>query len=153
VEFAIARNPDKSSSLPYLVRIPLDPPVVLKVKDTWPRTNKIYCHPSTDWPVDPEIVERVDVRSCRRRGAAIDLVLDRSRENRSQFVYAKARGREVIFWQSARTNRKARPNVSIPTARASGRALNIIVDDRERYAWKFTNQQANTVKRRLHIGD
>ena len=53
----------------------------------------------------------------------------------------------------ARTNRKARPNVSIPTARATGRALDIIVDDRGRYAWKFTNQQANTVKRRLPIGD
>ena len=60
------------------------------------------------------------VRSCVRRGAAIDLVLDRGRENRSQFVFTRARGREVIFWQSARTDRQARPNVAVPTRRAAG---------------------------------
>ena len=43
-----------------------------------------------------EIVERVPVRSCRRRGAAIDLVLDRARENRSQIVYTTGRGREMV---------------------------------------------------------
>jgi hypothetical protein len=40
------------------------------------------------------------LRSCVRRGAAIDLVLDRARENRSQLVFTTARGREVVFWQS-----------------------------------------------------
>jgi hypothetical protein len=99
--------------------------VVLKVRDTWPRTAKVYCHPSSDWP-EPEIVERVPVRSCVRRGAAIDLVLDRGRENRSQFVFARARGRKVIFWQSARTARQARPNVALPTQRASGQVLEIV---------------------------
>ncbi len=150
----IARNPDDESSLPYLVRVPLPSgPVVLKVKDVWPRTAKIYCHPSTDWPADPDIVERVGVRQCRRRGAAIDLVLDRSRENRSQFVFTRARGRDVVFWQSARTNRKARPNVTVPTARASGRRLEIIVDSHERYPWNFAAQQASTVRRKLGAGD
>ena len=37
-------------------------------------------------PEEPEIVERTPVRSCVRRGAAIDLVLDRGRENRSQVL-------------------------------------------------------------------
>jgi len=153
-EFVIARNPDDESSLAYLVRLPLaSGPVVLKVKDVWPRTAKIYCHPSTDWPADPEIVERVAVRQCRRRGAAIDLVLDRSRENRSQFVFTRARGRDVVFWQSARTNRKARPNVTVPRARAAGRQLEIIVDSHERYAWNFAAQQATTVRRKLTAGD
>ena len=62
---------------------------------------------------------------------------DRSRENRSQFVFAKARGRDVIFWQSARTSRQARPNVAVPTARAAGLQLEIIVDSHERYPWTF----------------
>ncbi len=35
------------------------------------------------WPDDPEIIERIPIRSCQRRGVAIDLVLDRPRENRS----------------------------------------------------------------------
>ena len=88
-----------------------------------------------------------------RRGAAIDLVLDRGRENRSQFVFTKARGRDMIFWQSARTARQARPNVSIPTQRASGQVLEIVVDSHERYAWNFAGQQATTVKRALPAGD
>lgn len=150
----IARNPDPASSLPYLVRLPLGPQgVALKVRDTWPRTAKIYCHRADDWPDDLEIVERVAVRSCVRRGAAIDLVLDRARENRSQFVFTMARGREVIFWQSARTAKQARPNVAVPTARASGQVLEIVVDSHERYAWTFDRQQATTVRRALPAGD
>jgi hypothetical protein len=154
-EFVVAHNPDSGSSLPFLVRLPLrSGPVVLKVRDTWPRTSKVYCHPSEDWPADPAIVERVPVRSCVRRGAAIDLVLDRGRENRSQFVFTRARGRQVVFWQSARTRRQARPNVSLPTARAAGvQDLEIIVDTHERYAWTFSHQQATTVARALPAGD
>lgn len=156
VEFVIARNPDPASSLPYLVCLPVaSGPVVLKVKETWPRTAKVFCHPATEWPdvEDLEIVERVRVTSCVRRGVAIDLVLDRARENRSQFVFTKARGRDVVFWQSARTRKQARPNVAVPTARASGRHLDIVVDTRERYAWKFSDQQATTLKRALPVGD
>jgi hypothetical protein len=153
-DFVVARNPDGGSTLPYLVRLPLtESGIVLKVRDTWPRTAKIYCHPSTDWPVDPEVVERVPVRSCVRRGAAIDLVLDRARENRSQFVFTRARGREVIFWQSARTARQARPNVVVPTMRASGQVLEILVDSHERYPWKFSSQQALTRRQSLVAGD
>ena len=153
-DFLIARNPDEDSTLPYLVRLPLrSGGVVLKVRETWPRTTKVYCHPSKDWPDEPDIVERVRVRSCVRRGAAIDLVLDRGRENRSQFVFARARGRDVIFWQSARTTRQARPNVAVPTTRASGQVLEILVDSHERYGWRFTAQQATTRRQALPAGD
>lgn len=154
VEFVIARNPDTASTLPYLVRLPLGREgVVLKVRDTWPRTAKVYCHRADGWSDDVEILDRVRVRSCVRRGAAIDLVLDRGRENRSQFVFAMARGREVIFWQSARTAKQARPAVNVPTARASGRVLDIVVDSHERYPWTFSAQQATTRRRALAAGD
>ncbi len=153
-DFLIAANPDEGSSLPYLVRLPLGPAgIVLKVRDTWPRTAKVYAHRAEGWPPDATIVERVPVRSCRRRGAAIDLVLDRGRENRSQFVFTRARGREMIFWQSARTAKQARPNVSLPTARASGRVLEILVDSHERYAWDFAGQQATIRRTGLVAGD
>jgi len=153
-EFVVARNPEDGSSLPYLVRLPLpDGAVVLKVRDVWPRTAKVYCHRALEWPDDPEIVERVPVRDCRRRGAAVDLVLARARENRSQFVFTKARGRDVIFWQSARTTRQARPNVAVPTARAAGRQLDILVDVHERYPWTFGHQQATTRRANLAAGD
>lgn len=154
-DFLIARNTEEESTLPYLVRIPLGRNgIALKVKEMWPRTNKVYCHPA-GWPDDAEILERLPVRSCVRRGAAIDLVLDRTRESRSQFVMTRIRGgREAIFWQSARTTKMARPGVSVPTARASGiRDMTVIVDSHERYAWKFSDQQATVEKRRLGAGD
>jgi hypothetical protein len=154
VEFIVARNPDPDSSLPYLVRVPLGSQgVALKVRDTWPRTAKVYCHRADDWPDDLEVLERVPVRSCIRRGAAIDLVLDRGRENRSQFVFAHARGREVIFWQTARTAKQARPAVSVPSARAAGQVLELVVDSHERYPWTFSRQQAHTRRQALPAGD
>lgn len=154
-DFLIARNAEEESTLPYLVRIPLGRNgIVLKAKEMWPRTNKVYCHPAA-WPEDAQIIERLPVRSCVRRGAAIDLVLDRTRESRSQFVMTRVRGgREAIFWQSARTTKMARPGVSVPTARASGiRDMTVFVDSHERYAWKFSDQQVQVAKRRLDVGD
>jgi hypothetical protein len=153
-DLVIARNPEPDSSLPYLVRIPLgEHGIVVKARETWPRTTKIYCHRAEAWPDQAEIVERLPVRSISRRGAAIDLVLTRGRESRSQFVITRARGREMIFWQSARTSKQARPNVSLPTARAGGQVLDIVVDAHERYAYGFTHQQATTRKAPLRAGD
>jgi hypothetical protein len=153
--FRIARNPDADSTLPYVVEIPLaSGPLILKVKDTWPRTAKIYCHEVPAWPHDAELLEEVAVRSCVRRGVAVDLVLDRARENRSQFVFTTLRGgRPGVFWQSARTTRKTRPGLRLPTARSAAGALEIVVDTRERYAWKFSQQQATTTRRALPVGD
>jgi hypothetical protein len=68
----------------------------------------------------PELVEQVPVRSCVRRGAAIDPVLDRGREARSQLSLTTARGREVVFWQPAQTRKQARPAVRTPSRRPAG---------------------------------
>ncbi len=155
-DFVVARNPDPESTLPYLLRVPLGRDgVVLKARDTWPRTAKVYCHRAPEWPEGADIVERVGVRSCERRGAAIDLVLDRGRESRSQFVLTRVRGgRQVIFWQTARTAKQARPNVTLPTSRASGMAeLEILVDSHERHAYGFGRQQVATSRRGLPVGD
>ena len=59
----------------------------------------------------------------------------------------------MVFWQSARTSKQARPGVRVPTARASGYELEVMVNTRERYAWKFAEQQATTTKRALPVGD
>jgi len=142
--FAVVRNPEADSSLPFLVRIPLDDgDLILKTRDSWPRTAKVYCHRAEDWPPDAAIIEEVPVRSCARRGVAVDLILDRSRENRSQFVFTKLAGRrEGIFWQSARTTRKARPAYRMPTGRPAGLDdLHILIDTRERYPHRFARQQ------------
>lgn len=156
MELLIARNPDPESTLPYLMRLPLGEGLVFRTKDTWPRTNAVYCHPvpALEWPEEPEIVERVRLRACARRGAAIDVVADRGREQRSQLVFTNARGREMVFWQSPRTRKQARPDVRVPTARAAGIAdLEILVDAHEKYPYTFAGQKARTVRRGLPCGD
>ncbi len=154
-DFLVARNPDDASTLPYLIRVPLPGrAVVLKAKDAWPRTAKVYCHRAESWPADAEILERVPTRVCQRRGAAIDLVLDRARENRSQLVFTHVRGREAIFWQSPRTAKQARPSVMTPKARAAGLARwTVLVDTRERYGYRFAGQQVDVARRALPVGD
>ena len=159
--FAVARNPDPASKLPFLLRLPLPGgPLVLKAKAPWPRTSAVYCHPADgEWPDPPEaadLVEEVPVRVCERRGAAIDLVLDRAREQRSQLVFTRARGRDVIFWQSAKTIRQARPGVRVPGRRAAGLApgdLEITIDTRERYPWRFAGLPVTTARGALAAGD
>jgi ERCC4-type nuclease len=157
VELLIARNPDPGSTLPYLLHVPIGAAGLLfRTKGTWPRTSALYCHPValTDWPERPEIVERIPLKAYARRGAAIDVIADRGREQRSQIVFTTARGREIVFWQSPRTRRQARPDVRLPSARAAGVAeLEIVVDAHERYADTFAGQQVRTVKRGLPCGD
>jgi hypothetical protein len=163
VELLIARNPDPDSTLPFLLRVPVagggrggTDDLVLRTKGTWPRTGALYCHPvdAQEWPAEPEIVERIPLKACTRRGAAIDLVADRRREQRSQIVFTRGRGREMVFWQSPRTRRQARPDVRVPTARAAGvERLQILVDANERYPYTFPDQQADTSRRGLACGD
>jgi hypothetical protein len=155
-ELLIAHNPDPDSALPYLLRLPLAGGIVFRTSGTWPRTKALFCYQvsADEWPADPDIVERTRLRSCVRRGAAIDVVVDRSRESRSQIVFTKARGRDVVFWQSPKTRKQARPNVRTPTARAAGiTELEIVVDSHEQYAYRFGSQQVRTVKRALPCGD
>ena len=117
-------NPDAESSLRYLLRLPIAGGLVFRTAGTWPRTKALFCFPmpSEAWSDDGEVVERVPLRSCTRRGAAIEIVADRARENRSQLVFTTGRGREMVFGQSPRTVKQARPNVALPTARAGGLA-------------------------------
>ncbi len=39
--FLIARNPEGDSKLPYLLNLPIDGGLVLKARDTWPRSARI----------------------------------------------------------------------------------------------------------------
>lgn len=156
-ELVIALNPDENSRLPYLLRLPQPGgDLLFRTSGTWPRVKALYCHPVSldEWPADAEIIERVELRSCQRRGAAIDVIVQRSRENRSQLVFTTARGRDAVFWQAPRTRKQARPNVRTPTARAQGiDGLQIVIDSHERYAYRFGAQQVSTVAQALPCGD
>lgn len=100
------------------------------------------------------MVEEVPVRACARRGQAVDLVLERAREARSQIIFTTVKGREAIFWQSPKTTRRSRPAVRVPARRAFGtKDLAFAVDTRERYPFRFAHQQATTYRRALPAGD
>jgi hypothetical protein len=152
--FVVARNPEEDTKLPFLLKLPVDGGLVLKTRDTWPKTARLYCHPFDGWPEDAEVVEEVQVELCRRRGPAIDLVLDRPRFARSQFVFTEVKGRPAIFWQTQRTARAANPGGRVPRGRAATEPITILVDTRERYPYRFAQRRDVAVDRAaLPAGD
>ena len=52
--FVVGRNPQEDSKLPYLLRLPLEGGLVLKARELWPATARVYCHrfeePWHPWP-------------------------------------------------------------------------------------------------------
>jgi hypothetical protein len=151
--FVVARNPDPESRLPYLLRLPLEGGLLLKARDTWPRSARVFCSQLEEgWPDGAEIVEEVAVTSCRRRGAAIDLVLDRPRLFRSQFVFTQVRGRPAIFWQTQASARRANPGGRVPRGKPIGQ-LTVLVDTRERYPYRFAGRSVQVERAALPAGD
>jgi len=151
--FVIARNPQEDSKLPYLLHLPVDGGIILKARDTWPRSSRVYCHRFEDpWPDDAEVVDEARIVSIRRRGAAVDLVLDRPRLARSQFVFTETRGRPAIFWQTRKAAKAANPGARIAPARSVD-GLQIVIDTRERYPYRFAGSNVVTERAALSAGD
>jgi hypothetical protein len=151
--FRVARNPDAESRLPYLVWLPLEGGLVLKAREPWPRAARVFCaHDGAPWDETAGVVDEAVALVCRRRGAAIDLVLDRPQLARSQFVFTQARGRPAVWWQTQKTVQAANPGARVPRGRAVG-SMTIAVDTRERYGWKFGGRPVTLERRALPAGD
>ncbi|MBJ7610768.1 MAG: hypothetical protein DLM67_22130 [Candidatus Nephthysia bennettiae] len=151
--FRVARNPDPDSRLPYLLWLPIEGGLVLKARDTWPRASRVFCaQDGTPWDETGGLVDEANVLICRRRGASIDMVLDRPRLARSQFVFTSARGRPAIWWQTQKTVQAANPGARVPRGRSVG-PLVIAVDTREKYGWKFASRAVDIERRTLPAGD
>jgi len=151
--FRVARNPDPASRLPFLLWLPIEGGMVLKARDTWPRANRVFCaQDASPWNESAVLLEEAPFLLCRRRGAAIDLVLDRPSLSRSQFVFTQARGRPAIWWQTQKTAQAANPGARIPRGRAGG-ALTVAIDTREKYGWKFAGRPVAIERRALPAGD
>jgi hypothetical protein len=152
--FVIARNLEPDTKLPYLLWLPIEGGLVLKARDLWPRAARIYCHPfEGGWPRDAEVVEETPVSFIKRRGPVIDLVLDRPRLARSQFVFTETRGRPAIFWQTQKAAKAANPGARIPRARAISGGFQILIDTRERYPYRFAGRDVGTERAALAAGD
>jgi hypothetical protein len=151
--FRVARNPDPESRLPYLVQLPIDGGLVLKARETWPRAARVFCiDDGTSWDDTAGVVDEADVVVCRRRGAAVDLVLARAQNARAQFVFTTARGRPAIWWQTQKTVQSANPGARVPRGRSVG-AFTVAVDTREKYGWKFAGREVALARRALECGD
>ena len=92
------------------------------------------------------------VTTCKRRGPAIDLVLDRGLNKRSQFIFTSSRSRALIFWQTAQTALSARPGLRVPSGHARS-GDNFFIDSRERYGYSFSAHGGKTERRPLPVGD
>ena len=151
--FRVARNTDLESRLPYLVWLPIEGGLVLKAREAWPRAARVFCsHEAVTWDESGGLVDEAEILLCRRRGAAIDLVLDRPQHARSQFVFTNARGRPAVWWQTQKTAQSANPGARVPRGRATG-PLVVAVDNREKYGWKFAGRQLTIERRTLPAGD
>ncbi len=83
----------------------------------------------------------------------IDLVLDRPRLARSQFVFIETRGRPAIFWQTQKAAKAANPGGKIPRARAISAGFTILIDTRERYPYRFAGRDVEIERVALSAGD
>jgi hypothetical protein len=84
--FRVARNPDPGSRLPYLLWLPIEGGVVLKAREAWPRAARVFCTQDATLWNEGGVVDHAAVLVCRRRGAAIDLILDRPDRARSEYL-------------------------------------------------------------------
>jgi hypothetical protein len=151
--FRVTRNPDPASKLPYLLSLPIENGLVLKAREPWPRYARVFCvEHSAGVEEMREVIDEAPVVVCRRRGAAIDLVLDRPRLARSQFVFTLVRGRPAIWWQTQTSVQTANPGARVPRGRAAGE-LTVLVDTREKYGWRFTGRPIRLDRKALPAGD
>lgn len=152
-EFIVARNPQLDSALPFLLHLPLEDGLWLKAKDSWPRSARVYCHPAERPDVGRiEVIERVSASACVRRGPAVDLVLSRRVNKRSQFIFTSYRGRPIIFWQTPKSAAASRPGLRVPRSRTVVSEI-FIIDSRERYGYTFSRHGVSLLRRVLSAGD
>src|SRR3954469_18734451 len=151
--FVVARNRDRASSLPYLLCLPVGGGLTLKAAEPWPVSSRVYCHPLDEVAEPLEVLEEVGVRLCAWRGSALDLVLDRARHNRSQFVFTTARGRPAIFWQTPLVARRRRARAPMASPRAGGRELRIEFDTGEQRPYDFGGRALELRPVALFAGD
>jgi hypothetical protein len=115
--FEVARNPDAASRLPYLVR-----PAPARGRRGPQGAGAVAAHRRRLLPpgrrrVAPSRRRRPSWSSGSRSAPAGAAAAPSTwswtgpREHRSQLVFTRVRGRPVIFWQSPRTARAARPGV------------------------------------------
>ncbi len=132
--------------------------LALRVQDKWPgQKGNIFCIREENRELEPPVeeIEKVPVISLKRFGKRLAVVLDRPKNKRCDFLfltktYKTREGEyEQIFWRTQQALRERRPRVKLTTYH-TGR-LNVIVDNNEKYAWRFPG--GSVEKAKLPVGD
>lgn len=154
----------ESEKFPYLLCIEEKPNefLCLAVQDRWPGPNKkIYClieerHSAADFPQE-EPLESCSIVKLARHGKKLNIILDRKTKRRCWFLFLKKEYKtkpgefyDQVFWITQSSAIVRRPGAYIPRVREGG-GLEIIIDKRERYAYKFG--YARTIRENLPVGD
>ncbi len=117
----MARNPQADSKLPYLVQLPLEGGLVLKARETWPSSARVYCHRFEEpWPAG-----RRGDRSASRYPA---VAAGAARRSIWCWRVARGRGRSSSLRRcagaarsSGRPNGPRKPPIRAPESRVAGR--------------------------------
>ena len=155
--FEVAANPDPDSTLPFLIRLPLPTASSCSRPATAGRgPRRSTATAPSSWP------RRARDRRTASRSAPASAVVSRS------ISCSTARARTAPSWCSPASKAAARgssgrhrappakpgPGSAFPAGCAAGLAeLTILIDTRERYPYKFAQQQASTERQALPAGD
>lgn len=133
------------------VRWGLSTPIAVRCASPWPGPKgNVFCL-RDHGPTPPgEAEERVVILSLSQRGALLDLILDRAQRKRCNFlVVVKGEGNEQIFLRTEAAIKAHRTRGNVHTK--ANAQLDIVVDSRERYPWRFPDQTPR--RRALPAGD
>ncbi len=149
---------------PYQLYIEVEPDnfLCLNVQDRWPGPGKkIYCQPlglcnTVNLPAQ-EPLEECNIITARRYGKRLIIVLDRKTKKRCWFVFIKREYKtrpgefyEQVFWITQSSEAIRRSGAYVPKVK-EGAEIEIIIDKREHYPYKFGYLQ--TKRENLPVGD
>jgi hypothetical protein len=162
LRWMVFQNDDEK--FPYILCIEESPTkfLCLAAQEKWPGTNKkIFCH-RVGYLDENELiglnpVDCCTIKSSWNYGKKFEIILDRKMRKRCWFIilqkeYKTRPGEyyEQIFWVTQASARARGRKAYIPQG-GKNESLNIIVDTRERYSWRFP--ECNIVKENLPVGD
>ncbi|MGQ9464281.1 MAG: ERCC4 domain-containing protein [bacterium] len=154
----------EDEKFPYLLCIEQerDNFLCLGVQEKWPGPGKkIFCQLKGNFPVNglpgEEPVEQCRIIKLHWYGRRLVIILDRKVKKRCWFVFIKKEYKtkpgayyDQVFWITQSADRVRRPGAYIPRIK-EGSFCEIIIDQRERYAYKFG--YAHIKRENLPVGD
>jgi hypothetical protein len=135
---------------PFALRITSDPPLLFLARSDWPREHPILCVPAQWLAKSAALLREERVIACERFGGLISVVIDTAADRRMTFRFTD----QGIWWNTTRTTAFASAGYRTPMVGAlASRPLLVLVDDREKFPYRFRGYPIQIVRQRLIAGD